>query len=54
MKNFEAYEDKIKELKGEIALNKSNELVSCIGFYCRDCKFSNSGNSEYCPKNMFE
>lgn len=54
MKNFEVYEDKIKELKGEIALNKSNELVSCIGFYCRDCKFSNSGNSEYCPKNMFE
>lgn len=54
MKNFEAYEDKIKELKGEIALNKSNELVSCIGFCCRDCKFSNSGNSEYCPKNMFE
>lgn len=51
MKNFEVYEDKIKELKGEIALNKSNELVSCIGFYCRDCKFS---NSEYCPKNMFE
>ena len=42
MKNFEVYEDKIKELKGEIALNKSNELVSCIGFYCRDCKFSRS------------
>lgn len=54
MKNFEAYEDKIKELKGEIALNESNELVSCIGFCCRNCKFSNSGNNEYCSKNMFE
>lgn len=32
MKNFEAYEDKIKELKGDIALNKSDELVSCKGF----------------------
>lgn len=43
MKNFEVYEDKIKESKGCIALNKSNELVSCIGFRCRDCKFSGRG-----------
>ncbi len=26
MKNFEAYEDKIKELKGDIALNKSRRI----------------------------
>ena len=56
MKNFEAYEDKIKGLKGEIALNKSNELVLCNGFSCNDCKFSNSnnGNDKYCRQNMFE
>lgn len=54
MKNFEAYEDKIKELKGNIALNKSNELVSCIGFRCSDCKFSGRGNGKYCLQNMFE
>lgn len=54
MKNFEAYEDKIKELKGNIALNKSNELVSCISFRCSDCKFSGRGNGKYCLQNMFE
>lgn len=54
MKNFEAYEDKIKELKGSIALNKSNELVSCIGFRCSDCKFSGRSNGKYCLQNMFE
>ena len=56
MKNFEAYEDKIKELEGKIALNKSNELVSCAGFRCKNCKFSNSnsGNSKYCHQNKLE
>lgn len=54
MKNFEVYEDKIKESKGCIALNKSNELVLCIGFRCRDCKFSGRGNGKYCLQNMFE
>ena len=54
MKNFEAYEDKIKGMKGKIALNKSNELVSCIGFRCSDCKFSGRGNGKYCLQNMFE
>lgn len=54
MKNFEAYEDKIKGFKGKIALNKSNELVSCIGFRCSDCKFSGRGNGKYCLQNMFE
>ncbi len=56
MKNFEAYEDKIKELKGDIALNKSDELVSCKGFHCSDCKFSssNSGNGKYCHQNRVE
>ena len=56
MKKFEAYENKIKGLKGEIALNKSNELVSCNGLSCNDCKFSNrnSGNGKYCRQNMFE
>ena len=53
MKNFEAYEDKIKELEGNIALNKSNELVSCIGFRCYDCKFDSS-NGKYCSQVMFE
>lgn len=54
MKNFEAYEDKIKGMEGKIALNKSNELVSCIGFRCSDCKFSGRGNGKYCLQNMFE
>lgn len=54
MKNFEAYEDKIKGLEGKIALNKSNELVSCSGFRCSDCKFSGRGNGKYCLQNMFE
>lgn len=54
MKNFEAYEDKIKELKGCIALNKSNELVSCKGFYCSDCKFSDKNSGKYCLHAMFE
>lgn len=54
MKNFEAYEDKIKELKGKIALNKSNELVSCIGFRCSDCKFSGRGDGKYCLQKTFE
>lgn len=53
MKNFEAYEDKIKELEGNVALNKSNELVSCIGFRCCDCKFDSS-NGKYCSQVMFE
>lgn len=53
MKNFEAYEDKIKELEGNVALNKSNELVSCIGFRCCDCKFDSS-NGKYCSQVKFE
>jgi hypothetical protein len=54
MKNFEVYEDKIKELKGHIALNKSDKLVSCNGFRCSDCKFSGIDDSEYCHQNIFE
>ena len=50
MKNFEAYENKIKALKGEIALNQNNELISCIGFHCRDCKFNVKGN--HCIQNL--
>ena len=54
MKNFEAYEDKIKELEGNIALNKSNELVSCNALRCYDCKFSSRSRGEYCSAVMLE
>lgn len=54
MKNFEAYEDKIKELEGNIALNKSNELVSCNALHCCDCKFSDRSRGEYCSAVMLE
>lgn len=50
MKNFEAYESKIKKLKCDIAMNQNSELVSCNDFCCRNCKFGVSDKP--CPQNI--
>lgn len=47
MKNFEAYEDKIKELNYDFAV-KNGEVIKCYGS-CNSCDFrpNNSGNCKY-------
>lgn len=47
MKNFEAYEDKIKEYDYDFAL-KNGEVIKCYGT-CKNCDFrsNNSGNCKY-------
>ena len=51
MKNWEAYEDKIKELGGAICLTENNKLVWCNSAPCCKCKFNNVDDG--CTENMF-
>lgn len=52
MKNFEAYESKIKELRTNTALIKNNELVPCTSVSCGECKFYDKDSD--CTTKMFE
>lgn len=52
MKNFEAYESKIKELRTNTALIKNNELVPCTSVSCGECKFYDKDSD--CSAKMFE
>lgn len=47
MKNFEVYEDKIKEYDYDFAV-KNGEVIECYGT-CKNCDFrsNNSGNCKY-------
>ncbi|RHQ87414.1 hypothetical protein DWX89_03015 [Coprobacillus sp. AF21-8LB] len=52
MKNWEAYESKIKELRTNVALMKNNELVPCTSVSCGECKFYSSDSD--CSAKLFE
>ncbi len=55
MKNFEKYEEEIKKINYNIAVNaKNNTVVYCYGISCDDCLFNNNCNNETIIKWLYE
>lgn len=51
MKNFEFYEEKIKEIGSMSIAFVDGEILSCSSVHCENCEFSTRNGGEDCEEN---